>query len=61
LTGGEGVGVYHEAGDQNWRLLNKAIPYTTLVRMWVVERLKEELGGKREVRGGENLQATRLS
>jgi hypothetical protein len=26
----------------------KAIPYTTLVRMWVVERLKEELGGKEE-------------
>jgi hypothetical protein len=40
--------LYHEAGDQNWRLLNKAIPYTTLVRMWVVERLKEELGGKEE-------------
>jgi hypothetical protein len=46
---GRGRGVlYHEAGDQNWRLLNKAIPYTTLVRMWVVERLKEELGGKEE-------------
>jgi len=24
LIGGEGVGVYHEAGDRSWRLLHKA-------------------------------------